>query len=55
MRRLSAQRCKPLGDEGWVGSIARRLSLESTMRRRARPVEDGPGRRDDYENMLPDA
>ena len=30
--RLSAQRGKPMGDEGWVESIARRLNLESTMR-----------------------
>ncbi len=35
--RLSAQRGKPLGDEGWVESIARRLNLESTMRPRGRP------------------
>ena len=35
--RLSAQRGKPLGDEGWVESIARRLDLESTMRPRGRP------------------
>ena len=34
--RLSAQRGKPLGDEGWVESIARRLNLESTMRPRGR-------------------
>ena len=35
--RLSAQRGRPLGDEGWVESIARRLDLESTMRPRGRP------------------
>jgi len=35
--RLSAQRGQPLGDEGWVESIARRLNLESTMRPRGRP------------------
>ncbi len=35
--RLSAQRGRPLGDEGWVESIARRLNLESTMRPRGRP------------------
>ena len=35
--RLSAQRGKPMGDEAWVESIARRLSLESTMRPRGRP------------------
>ncbi|WP_315852919.1 hypothetical protein [Roseimaritima sediminicola] len=34
--RLSAQRGKPLGDEGWVESTARRLHLESTMRPRGR-------------------
>jgi putative transposase len=34
---LSAQRGRPLGDEGWVESIARRLDLESTMRPRGRP------------------
>ena len=32
-----AQRGQPLGDEGWVESIARRLNLESTMRPRGRP------------------
>ncbi|MEM9367875.1 MAG: hypothetical protein AAGD07_17930 [Planctomycetota bacterium] len=35
--RQSAQRGRPLGDEGWVESIARRLNLESTMRPRGRP------------------
>ncbi|TWU47979.1 transposase [Rubripirellula reticaptiva] len=35
--RLSAHRGRPLGDEGWVESIARRLNLESTMRPRGRP------------------
>ncbi|WP_342190332.1 transposase [Stieleria varia] len=34
--RLSAQRGKPLGDEGWVERIARRLHLESTMRPKGR-------------------
>lgn len=34
--RLSARRGKPLGDDGWVESIARRLNLESTMRPRGR-------------------
>jgi putative transposase len=34
--RLSAQRGRPMGDEGWVESIARRLHLESTMRPRGR-------------------
>jgi len=29
---LSAQRGKPVGDEGWVEFIARRLNLETTMR-----------------------
>ena len=35
--RLSAQRGRPLGNEDWVESIARRLNLESTMRPRGRP------------------
>lgn len=35
--RTSVQRGSPLGDEGWVESIARRLNLESTMRARGRP------------------
>ena len=35
--RLSAQRGKPLGDEAWVASMARRLNLESNMRPRGRP------------------
>ncbi len=34
--RLSAQRGRPLGDDGWVEAIARRLNLESTMRPRGR-------------------
>ena len=32
--RLSAQRGRPLGDDNWVESIARRLDLESTLRPR---------------------
>ena len=35
--RICANRGAPLGDEGWVESIARRLNLESTMRPRVRP------------------
>jgi putative transposase len=35
--RRAAQRGAPLGDQGWVESIARRLNLESTMRPRGRP------------------
>jgi putative transposase len=35
--RLCANRGRPLGDEGWVESTARRLNLESTMRPRGRP------------------
>jgi len=35
--RLSAQQGKPLGDEAWVESIARRLIPECTMRSRGRP------------------
>ncbi|MGM0490314.1 MAG: hypothetical protein ACQESR_26615 [Planctomycetota bacterium] len=43
--RRSARRGRPLGDEGGVESIARRLNLESTMRPRGRkrirlPKED---------------
>ena len=34
--RLCAQRGRPLGDEAWVESIARRLNLESTLRPRGR-------------------
>jgi putative transposase len=34
--RLSARRGKPLGDDGWVEAIARRINLESTMRPRGR-------------------
>lgn len=34
--RLSAQRGRPLGDEGWVESTARRLNVESTIRPRGR-------------------
>ena len=34
--RLSAQRGRPLGDEGWVTSTATRLHLESTIRPRGR-------------------
>ena len=34
--RLSAQRGRPLGDERWVESTARRLQLESTIRPRGR-------------------
>lgn len=35
--RRCAHRGAPLGDEGWVETIARRLDLESTMRPRGRP------------------
>ncbi len=35
--RLAAHRGRPLGDEAWVESIARRLNLESTIRPRGRP------------------
>ena len=34
--RVSAQRGRPLGDVEWVGWIARRLGLESTIRPRGR-------------------
>ncbi|WP_168566114.1 transposase [Crateriforma spongiae] len=35
--RRCAHRGAPMGDEGWVESIARRLNLESTLRPRGRP------------------
>ncbi len=35
--RCSAQRGRPFGSEGWVVRIAKRLSLESTLRPRGRP------------------
>lgn len=35
--RLSANRGRPLGDQRWAESIARRLNLESTMKPRGRP------------------
>ena len=34
--RLSAHRGRPLGDQAWVDSIAKRLQLESTVRPRGR-------------------
>lgn len=45
--RLSAQRGKPLGDEAWVQSIARRLNLESTIRPRGRPRVRFPEKKSD--------
>ena len=42
--RQCVPRGRPLGDEGWVESIVRRLGLESTMRprgrQRVRPVPE---------------
>ena len=35
--RRCANRGRPLGDAGWVESVARRLGLESTLRPRGRP------------------
>ena len=35
--RCSAQRGRPFGSQGWVVRIAKRLSLESTLRPRGRP------------------
>ena len=35
--RCSAQRGRPLGSRGWVVRVAKRLSLESTLRPRGRP------------------
>ena len=48
--RLSAQRGKPMGDEAWVESIARRLSLESTMRPRGRPQVRFPKHPEENQN-----
>ncbi|MCD0463180.1 transposase [Roseiconus lacunae] len=41
--RWSIRRGSPLGDAGWVESIARRLDLESTLRPRGRPKKRPPG------------
>lgn len=38
--RWSLKRGSPLGDETWVESTARRLSLESTLRPRGRPKKE---------------
>ena len=38
--RWSVKRGSPFGDETWVESIARRLSLESTLRPRGRPRKE---------------
>ena len=35
--RCSAQRGRPFGSQGWVVRVAKRLSLESTLRPRGRP------------------
>lgn len=35
--RLSVQRGRPFGDEGWVKRIAKRFGMESTLRPRGRP------------------
>ena len=35
--RLSAQRGRPFGSEGWVRRMAKRLGMESTLRPRGRP------------------
>jgi putative transposase len=35
--RLSVQRGRPFGNEGWVRRMAKRFGLESTMRSRGRP------------------
>ena len=47
--RNSAQRGAPMGDEGWVESIARRLDSESTMRPRGRPRVRKPPKTDEKE------
>ena len=38
--RRSVNRGTPFGDPGWVGRIARRLGLESTLRPRGRPRKE---------------
>jgi putative transposase len=35
--RLSVQRGRPFGQEGWVRRMARRFGMESTLRPRGRP------------------
>ncbi|TWU36500.1 hypothetical protein Q31b_47810 [Novipirellula aureliae] len=40
--RWSIRRGSPLGEPGWVESIARRLDLESTLRPRGRPKKKLP-------------
>lgn len=35
--RLSVQRGRPFGEEGWVRRMARRFGMESTLRPRGRP------------------
>ena len=35
--RLSVQRGRPFGDEGWVRGMAKRFGMESTLRPRGRP------------------
>jgi hypothetical protein len=35
--RISVQRGRPFGEEGWVRRLAKRFSLESTLRPRGRP------------------
>ena len=48
--RLSVQRGKPMGDEAWAESIARRLSLESTMRPRGQPQVRFPKHPEENQN-----
>lgn len=38
--RVSAQRGRPFGDEGWKTRMAERLGLESTLRSRGRPRKE---------------
>jgi hypothetical protein len=35
---LTLDRCRPFGDDAWVGQTARRLGLEHTLRRPGRPT-----------------
>ena len=35
--RVSVQRGRPFGDEGWVRRVAKRFGMESTLQPRGRP------------------
>ncbi len=40
--RQAVQKSHPLGGDHWVRTTARKLGLESTLRRRGRPRKDEP-------------